>query len=333
MSVPDSAGRGGLSRRQVIALGAGLFTVALVPAALRRSRRRLVTRAIPVMGTVAEVAVVHHDVGLAQSAIDAAFDRLRWVDRTMTRYSVTSDVGRINAGAARDAVAVHPATALVIGEAVRWAEASEGRFDPGLARMIEVWDVGHRHAPPPAAAFQRLAGRHLYRAVTVDRRDGRPVVRLDDPDAGIDLGGIAKGYAVDLAVQALRDAGVTDAVVNAGGDLYAMGRSADGDRWQVGVQSPADPSQVAETLELEDAALATSGDYLQGFDFHGRRFHHILDPETAEPRVAASHSVTVRAARCLDADAAATTVFGMAGAGAGKLLAVVGQGAEVVSRI
>jgi thiamine biosynthesis lipoprotein len=331
MSAPDSSR--GVSRRQVIALGAGLFTVALVPAALRRGRGKLVTRSIPVMGTIAEVAVVHPDIGTAETAIDAAFERLRWVDRTMSRYEATSDVGRINATAAHDAVTVHPATAFVIGEALRWAEASEGEFDPGLARMIEVWDVGHRQAPPPANAFHRLAGRSLYRAVTVDRFDGSPVVRLDDRDAGIDLGGIAKGYAVDLAVQALRNAGIRHAVVNAGGDLYAMGRSADGDRWKVGIQLPADPSRVAETLELEDAALATSGDYLQGFDWHGRRYHHILDPVTAEPRQVTSHSITIRAARCLDADAAATAVFGMAPDRASEVLGRRQPAAEVVSRI
>jgi thiamine biosynthesis lipoprotein len=331
MSAPDTSR--GVSRRQVIALGAGLFTVALVPAALRRGRSTLVTRSIPVMGTIAEVAVVHPDIGTAEAAIDAAFERLRWVDRTMSRYDATSDVGRINATAAHDAVAVHPATAFVIGEALQWAQASDGAFDPGLARMIEVWDVAHRYAPPPVNAFHRLAGRSLYRAVTVDRHNGTPVVRLDDRDAGIDLGGIAKGYAVDLAVQALRNAGIRHAVVNAGGDLYAMGRSVDGDRWRVGVQLPADPSQVAETLELEDAALATSGDYLQGFDYRGRRYHHILDPVTAEPRQVSSHSITIRAARCLDADAAATAVFGMAADRAEAVLREHQPAAKVVSRI
>ena len=332
MSAPDPSARG-VNRRQVIALGAGLFTLALVPAALRRGRSRLITRTIPVMGTVAEVVVVHPDIGTAETAIDAAFARLRWVDRTMSRYDATSDVGRINASAADDAVAVHPATALVIGEALAWARASEGAFDPGLARMIEVWDVGHRHAPPPGSAFHRLANRHLYRAVTVDRRNGAPVVRLDDRDAGIDLGGIAKGYAVDLAVQELRNAGIRNAVVNAGGDLYAMGRSAEGDRWRVGVQLPADPSQVAETLEVEDAAIATSGDYLQGFDYHGRRYHHILDPVTAEPCRAPIRSISIRAARCIDADAAATAVFSMTPDRANVVLGRHLPAAMVVSRI
>lgn len=331
MSAPDTSR--GVSRRQVIALGAGLFTVALVPAALRRGRGKLVTRSIPVMGTIAEIAVVHRDIGTAEAAIDAAFERLRWIDGTMSRYDAASDVGRINATAAHDAVAVHPATAFVIAEALQWARASDGAFDPGLARMIEVWDVGHRQAPPPAGAFHRLAGRSLYRTVTVDRFEGAPMVRLDDRDAGIDLGGIAKGYGVDLAVQALRNAGIRHAVVNAGGDLYAMGRSVDGDRWRVGVQLPADPSRVAETLELEDAALATSGDYLQGFDYHGRRYHHILDPVTAEPRQVTNHSITIRAARCLDADAAATAVFGMAADRADAVLRGHPSAPQVVSRI
>jgi FAD:protein FMN transferase len=318
-----------LSRRQVILLGAGAFAVALVPAALRLRRRRLIQRSIPVMGTIAEISVVHRDPGAAERAIDLALAELRWVDRTMTRYAVGSDVGRANRLAGADAVAVSAATALVVREALEWAAATGGRYDPALARVSELWDVTRRTAPPAGSRWRRYAGRRLYRFLDVD--PGRPRLRFDDPDVGIDLGGIAKGYAVDRAVEALRQAGMTDAVVDAGGDLYAMGRSADGDRWRVGIRSPADPGMIQGTEELEDAAIATSGDYFQGFDYHGRRYGHIMDAATAAPRVSRLHSVSVLADRCLTADAGATAAFGLAPEAADRLVRQASPGARVVS--
>lgn len=317
-----------MTRRQLLAIGGGLFVVALVPSVLRR-RHVAVTRSIPVMGTVAEVIVVHHDQAAAQAAIDLAFDRLRWVDRTMSRHQAGSDIGRANAGASRAPVVVEAATTLVVAEALRWAAVTDGSYDPGMARVSEVWDLGNRTAPPPPESYRRLAGRHFYRHVGVEQYRGEPVLTYGDPEVALDLGGIAKGHAVDLAIEALRSAGIRDAVVNAGGDLYAMGRSADGDAWRVGVRSPGDPARIERELAVRDEAVATSGDYFQGFEHQGRRYHHIFDGATAEPRVVTAHTVTVRAPRCRDADAGATAVFGLTPGRAAQVLDRSGTGATL----
>lgn len=316
------------SRRQVIAVGLGAFVVAAAPF-LRRRGARLVRRTVPVMGTVAELAVVHDDPVYAHAAVDAAIEALRQVEREMSRYLPTSDVGRANGLAASDAVAVSPATAAVLEAAIAWAIASDGAFDPCIGRAVELWDVEHRTAPPAAADVRRLAGRQLYRALDVTG-GSRPQVRLSDRDAAIDLGGIAKGYGVDRAADALRRWGIARGIVNVGGDLYAMGRSDDGDPWRVGIRSPRDPDGLAGTIDVEDAAIATSGDYERFFEYRGRRYHHLLDPGTAAPRVSAAHSVTIRAASCLDADAAATAVFGLDARGTKELLRAAGGRAELV---
>jgi thiamine biosynthesis lipoprotein len=316
------------SRRQLIALGVGAFVVATAPF-LRRRGARLVRRAVPVMGTIAELGVVHDDAVVGHAAIDAAIEELRRVEWMMSRYSPTSDVGRANRLAARDAVAVSPPTVAVLEAAIAWAIASDGAFDPCIGRAVELWDVEHRTTPPPAGDVRRLAGRRLYRALDLDG-GARPRVRLTDRDAAIDLGGIAKGYAVDRAADALRRWGIARGIVNVGGDLYAIGRSEDGDPWRVGIRSPADDGALTGTLEVADAAVATSGDYERFFEYRGRRYHHLLDPETAAPRVAAAHSVTVRAASCLAADAAATAVFGRDRADAVRLLRSAGGGVELV---
>jgi FAD:protein FMN transferase len=332
MNARNHAGSAGPSRREFLAMGIGAFVVAALPWSASR-RETLVRRAIPVMGTVAEVAVVHRDPRYAQAAIDAALAELRRVEATMSRFRSDSDVGRANLGAATGPVLVSAATATVLAEALRWASASDGLFDPVLGRAAELWDVGHRTAPPEPSKVRRFAGQQLYRQLEVGQRGGESIVRFHEREMALDLGGIAKGYAVDRAVETLRVWGIRHALVNAGGDLYALGRSPQGDPWQVGVQSPSDPATLAATLLLEDQAVATSGDYRQHFDHGGRRYHHLLDPRTGEPHRTATHSLTIAAASCMAADAATTAVFGAPDTDAVRILASAAPGARIIHQI
>lgn len=317
------------SRREFVALGVGAFVVAAAPGALR-PKRRLVRRRVPVMGTVADIGVVHRDERYAQRAISAAMAELRAVDRTMTRFDDRSEIGRANLEAARRAVPVSGATAEVVAAALTWAEASGGRFDPTLGRAVGLWDVGSRSAPPDADAVKAVAGEGLYRSLELGRSRGEPVLAYHDPAVQLDLGGIAKGYGVDRAVAALREWGVSDALVNVGGDLYAMGVSEDGDAWEVGVRDPDDAGQLAARFRISDRAVATSGDYEQFFEYQGRRYHHLLDPLTGEPRRTVVRSVTVAADHCMTADAAGTAVFGQDPDAARRLIAAVDSSAGLL---
>jgi thiamine biosynthesis lipoprotein len=317
------------SRRDVLFLG-----IAGVIAAVPLSRRRplaLVRRNVLVMGTIAEFAVVHEDPRQAHAAIDAAVAELRRVDNTMSRFKTASDVGRANHSAWRTAVPVGAATMTVLQESIRWAADTAGAFDPCLGRATQLWDVGHRVEPPPADQSRPLARRHLYRQLELDRHRGYPVVRFHDRDVSLDLGGIAKGYAVDEAVTSLRRHGVRHALVGAGGDLYALGRGPSGAPWHIGVESPDRRSAPAASLRLADAAIATSGDYQQYFEHRGRRYHHLLDPETAMPRVSPHRSISVVAPTCMAADAGATVAYVMGATEAARVLA--GHGAQVAHTI
>jgi FAD:protein FMN transferase len=316
------------SRREFLVLGAGIFTVSAV--GLVRSRQ-LIRRSVPVMGTIAEVTVVARSERAGHDAISAAVAELYEVQRLMSRFDAASDVGRANIMAARQDVEVSGATADVIAESLAWAALPGSCFDPCIGRAVEAWQVQERTTPPAASEFHRLAGRALHRQVRLARAGGRATVRFGDADVALDLGGIAKGYAVDRAVAALRDWGITDGLVNAGGDLYALGSSADGGPWLVGIRSPADPQRLAGTLHLQDRAVATSGDYEQFFDHGGMRYHHLLDPATAAPRIAGIHSCTVAADSCMAADAGATAVFGLGDNDARRVLARGGRGAELVT--
>ena len=333
MSVFDSAR--GLGRREFIAFGAGAFVVAGLPLAFKRRIQHpgLVRRTLPVMGTIAEVAVAHRDAQMAQDAIDAAMRELRFVERLMTRFNDASDIGRANLLAARAPVPIDPATALVVTEALRWADASNGAYDPAVGGVVRLWDVLNRHEPPPAAPLARLAARQLHHKVEVGRHRMAPVLLFHDPDVSMDLGAIAKGYAVDRATRVLRERGIEKALVEAGGDLYAIGTAPDGEPWQIGVRDPNDTRAIAGTLAASDEAIATSGTYYRYFNWRGRRYHHLMDPAVAAPRDTPLQSLTVRADSCMHADVAATAVFGMPKDRATILLNRVQPGASVASML
>ncbi len=278
------------------------------------------------MGTIAEVAVRHRDEAWAQRAIDAALAELRRVDRTMTRFRPDSDVGRLNASAAGSPVTVGEDTRFVLAASRAWAQASEGRFDPCLGRAAQLWSPSTRREPPAEAEIRAYAGGGLWHALEVDAGGAR----LHDPRAAVDLGGIAKGFGVDAAARALRDHGVFHALVNVGGDLVALGVAGDGEPWRIGVRAPEDPTTVVRVLDVSDRAIATSGDYLQYFEYRGRRYHHLLDPRTGAPRRTPMRSLTIEAEQCLEADVAATTLFGASPAEASRVLTRAASGARIV---
>jgi thiamine biosynthesis lipoprotein len=324
--------RRGPSRREFVAFGLGAFAVAALPLVERR-RGHVVRRTMPVMGTIATFAVVHRDVHAAHAAIDAAMKELLLVERTMTRFTTTSDIGQANLAAARGPVAVGRETAYVVSEALRWADATDGAYDPAIGGCVALWDVTHRHEPPPPERVARLAGRTLYRTVEVDTHRAVPVVLYRDDDAQLDLGSIAKGYGVDRAVAALREHGVTSAIVEAGGDLYALGTAPGGDPWRVGIQDPNDDRALVGTVDVADAAVATSGTYRQFFRYRGRRYHHLVDPVTGAPRATPVQSLTIMADRCTHADVAATALFGMPPDRAAHVLTRCAPGGSIVRRV
>ena len=318
-----------ISRREFVGIGAGAFVIAAVPVASRR-QRRLVRRTMPTMGTIAELAVVHRDPVKAHAAMDAAMAELRRIEAMMTRFRVSSDIGRANLFAADRPVTVSAETAFVVTAALRWAEASRGSYDPAIGGAVALWDVNHRHAPPAEDAVRRFRNRNLHRKVEIDAWKARMVLRFHDEDARLDLGAIAKGYAVDRAANVLREKGIDSGIVNVGGDLYAIGRAEDGEAWRVGIQHPSDPGRMLGVVTAADEGVATSGTYVQRFRYHGHEYHHLIDPASGAPRETLVRSFTVRSDSCMHADVAATAAYGMSAEQANALFMSCSPGTSVV---
>lgn len=185
--------------------------------------------------------------------------------------------------------------------------SSGGLFDPAIGGLVELWGF-HREAPasapPPAQAINAWLAR---RPVYADLKFDNGLVSSGNPAVWLDFGAFAKGYAIDRAIERLRRLGIRNAIVNAGGDLRAIG--ARGNRpWRIGIRQPRGAGVMASIEIAGDESLVTSGDYERFFVHDGVRYHHILDPRTGYP-APAYMSVTVAHQSAAVADAAATALF------------------------
>jgi thiamine biosynthesis lipoprotein len=233
-------------------------------------------REAAIMGTRIAVEVWHEDAATATGAIDAVLAEMHRIDALMSHYKPESQLSRINRGAAADAVPVDRELADLIVRALEFSELSGGAFDITYASVGYLYDYReHRHPTEAeiAAALPAINWRH----VVVDRQAS--TVRFLKPGMRIDLGGIAKGYAVDRCIGLLRERGITSASVSAGGDSRLLGDRR-GRPWIVGIRHPDDRERVIARIPLEDAAISTSGDYERYFDEDGVRYHHIINPRT-----------------------------------------------------
>ncbi|HKJ00293.1 MAG TPA: FAD:protein FMN transferase [bacterium] len=273
----------GLTRRRLLVgglAGGALLLTGGSTALVGRARWPVLQGARQVMGTWAHI-VLSHPQPQAQQAMEAAFAALEDVQRRMTRFSPDSEIGRVNATAGR-MLPVSALTAEVVSTAVALARASDGRFDPGLGMPEAAWGFYDHRAPRHLpGGWARPAP--AWRALRLERRDGVPHLGVADPSVQVDLGGIAKGYGVDRAIEVLRAAGVEHALVEAGGDLRALGPRPDGTPWRIGVRHPRRPGQVLAVLPLRDGAVATSGDYENFFVRDGERYAHLLDARSGRP--------------------------------------------------
>jgi thiamine biosynthesis lipoprotein len=264
-----------------------------------------------IMGTLVEVKAVvgNRSTGDVDSAVATAFDAVRRVDSLMSTYKEDSEVSEINRRADTEPVRISPETYEVIDKALQLSRASNGAFDVTVMPLLEIWGFakGREKAVPSQAEIDERLACVSYGSIDLD--PAKREIMLKRQGAKIDLGGIAKGYAVDSAVKSLVANGIDAALVNAGGDLYCLGGKARGKGWRIAVKDPVNEDGLLGHVELTDKAIATSGDYQNYFMVDGVRYSHILDPRTGRPCVRSPRSVTVVAETCAGADGLATAVF------------------------
>jgi FAD:protein FMN transferase len=251
----------------------------------------------------------HSDEAATRAALAGALAEIGRLEALMSEWRKESEIGQLNAHAG-DWVKVSPETLDVLQKGLWAGKLSGGVFDITFQAMSGLWkfgDAGDEQPRLPARAAVLSAKKLIdYRKVEVSAAEH--TVRIGKQQQ-VGLGGIAKGYIVDGAVRVLRAAGLTSFLVQAGGDLYGAGRKPDGSRWVSGIQDPrGQKGQYFATIELEDHAFSTAGDYARSYVIDGKRYHHIIDPRTGYPATAC-RSVTVWAPDAFIADAVDDIVF------------------------
>jgi FAD:protein FMN transferase len=249
-----------------------------------------------IMGTAIRAELWHEDSAVAEAALDAVMEEMHRIDRAMSPFKPESELSRINREAARAPVPVSEEMFGLLERSIEFSKSSNGAFDITFAGVGCMFDYRNGVKPTQAeieAALPSVSYRHL-------RLERRPrTIQFARGGVRIDLGGIAKGYAVDNCIALLKARGVKQALVVAGGDSRVLGDRR-GRPWMIGVRDPRRKDAMVAMMPLVDAAISTSGDYERYFEADGVRHHHILDPKTG---VSAS---AVRSATIIGPDATTT---------------------------
>lgn len=249
------------------------------------------------------------DEAKIRQAIDASLAEIRRLEALMSSWRPDSEVSRLNASPGQF-VSVSPETFEVIDKALWAGQISSGTFDVTFQTLAGLWKFGDaqeaKPKPPTREQVNRLRRNVDYRQIEVQKAERRVKI---GPHQRIGLGGIAKGYIVDAAAKVMLAAGVRDFLLRAGGDLYGAGHKPGGERWVAGIQDPrGSHDDYFATLELQDHAFSTAGDYARYYVHEGKRYHHIIDPRTGYP-AEACRSVTIWAETALLADVIDDSVF------------------------
>ena len=266
----------------------------------------------------------------AEDVISKAFDLCRRLDDTLSRTKADSDIGRINS-ANGEWTEVGPETLELIKKGIEYSKLSKGDFDITVGGITELWDFhaaeGEAKLPDEKALSEAV--KHVnYDNIEIDGSK----IRLKDPEAKIDLGGIAKGFIGDKMSEALTEAGVTSAIINLGGNVICIGSKPGGDDFTIGVETPySDRTEIAGKVKVSEKTLVTSGVYERKIEVDGKTYHHILNTKTGYPVDSDVNGVTLIADTGKSADIdALSTICLIKGSEEGKKLIDGMDGIEAV---
>jgi thiamine biosynthesis lipoprotein len=308
-----------------------VHTIALALLLAASGGDAVVSESRPALGTLATVTIAGVAPDGAKPGIEVAFAVFARVDWSMNEWRAGTPLDDLNARAGAGWVPLPSDLCDALRLAKRGAERTGGLFDPTWAALSSAWRFEPGAAPPDAARVRAACALVGHRGLELRRhsREGCEA-RLARAGMRVGLGGLAKGWALDAAARALRGLGYAAFLLQAGGDLYAAGRRGAAP-WTVEVRDPrGGPLDTIAAVPVSDRAFSTSGDYEQGYEAGGRRYHHLLDPRTCEP-APASRAVTVLAASAVDAEVLGKALFLAGGAEALALARRLGADAIVVT--
>jgi thiamine biosynthesis lipoprotein len=241
-----------------------------------------------------------------------------------------TDLGEVNAQAGIAPVKVHEDVIEILETALRYAEISDGAFDPTVGPLVKLWGIGTEEPRLPGQdEIDAVLPLINWRNVRIDKQTS--TVFLTRSGMALDLGAIAKGYAADEAVKIIRKRRIPRAIIDLGGNIFTYGVKADSSPWRVGIQEPSGGlrGSYIGIVEVRNKTMVTSGVYERYFEVDGKRYHHILSTRDGYPVENQLLSVTIITDRSIDADALSTGIFAL-GYEKGKALAESLENVEVL---
>ena len=265
-----------------------------------------------VMGTFARAVVITRDSGTAKKCIDAALEEIHKVDDLMSDYKDDSEISEVNRDGFKRAVHLSQSTYEVLQRSIKFSKLTEGAFDITVGPLVDLFHSAEKkQVAPTKEQIARAKSKVGFEKLKLN--DQNRTVQLAVDGMRLDLGGIAKGYAVDKAVEAMQKCGAIGGMVDLGGDIRCFGTPLKGKKhWTIGLQKPTSAKNIAGRdimlkLQLTNEAVATSGDYQQFVLIEGKRYSHIINRKTGTSTEGLS-SVTIITNNATDADALATAV-------------------------
>lgn len=266
------------------------------------------------LNTSVTITVYDMPKSAAEKALAAAFDE---IERLEALFSVTrqgSDVEKLNR-ANGNAITISEETAELLSQAKGYGDLSNGAFDVTIRPLTLLWDFSAENPTIPSTqALSQTAKAVDYRNLTVTEKTAQLPV-----GAGVDLGGIAKGYIADRVREVINEQEVSSAIIDLGGNIVACGNKR-GKAFRIGIKDPRDTAQLCAVISGQDVSAVTSGVYERGFTVNGVRYHHLLDPKTGMPVNNGLSSVTIVCKSSAKADALSTACFVMGEQAATKLI-------------
>ncbi|HEX6164183.1 MAG TPA: FAD:protein FMN transferase [Vicinamibacterales bacterium] len=291
----------------IVASAPSLFLAASCTRAPETPNASLATRAYPSMGSQLQLSAWTTDEARAVEVFDQVhreFDRL---EALLSVWKNGSDVVRINNNAGIAPVKVDRDTIEVLRIAREAGELTRGKFDVTFGALSDIWRFDHDqdNVVPDRSLIEPRLKRVDYRAVEIDATAGTAFINR--PGTRVHLGGIGKGYAIDRGAAMMKARGLTDFMIQSGGDLYVAGTDR-GKPWKLAIADPRGTHDPFATVQMTDGTFSTSGDYERFFIKDGKRYHHLIDPDFGEPAMGC-RSVTIVTNRAVMADVLSTGVF------------------------
>lgn len=292
----------------LIAILCIILTFSFIGCGKKDSSSNKLTRTEYLMGTV--VTITLYDDG-DEKILDKAFDKVKEIEGLVSINTSGTELDKVNDNSGIYPVKVSSDTYNIVKSGLEYTELTEGVFDITIGPLVKLWSIGLPEAKVPTQneINEKIK---LINYHDLELNDNDESIFLKKKGMMIDLGGIAKGYTADAIASVLKDEGVKKAIIDLGGNVYAIGQKDKKDLWKIGIQNPQETrGEIVGSVLIKDKSIVTSGIYERFIEENGKKYHHILSPSTGYPYDNDIAGVTIISDKSVDGDALSTSMFAM----------------------